>query len=125
MTYKIEPMLSEGLIELSHQGDTDIDEYLKARSELLQACKETGISKLLVDTRESYGTSITEKDAYKFGNSWPLDIVLPDTKIALIVPSISQFQKQVYFAAFLTQKSGVNLQVFEERPDAVAWLAEQ
>lgn len=124
MTIHIKMTEHEHYIEFIVTGQYDIAEGIEKFSYALEACRKSGLTKMLVDYRElEYRGEATEKVLYAFGIEdlyrKHLEKGGPKLKIAYLAPLIHHFEPGRDIAHQIPE---LKFDLFEDREQALGWL---
>jgi hypothetical protein len=114
MGYEVTYDADRDMMGVRAWGRDRIDDWLKAKTELLQLHQANGTGILLVDVREQE-TSPDLFDILDFGDSWPASI-----RVALLV-SRNTPRDMLYLETVAVQR-GKQIRIFFGEPEALAWL---
>jgi hypothetical protein len=114
MGYEVTYEADRKLMRVRAWGHDRIDDWLEAKTKLLQTHEANGASILLVDVREQE-TSPDLFDILDFGDSWPASI-----RVALLVSKNTP--KDMLYLETVAMQRGKQIRVFFGDPEALAWL---
>jgi hypothetical protein len=105
-----------GIIEVDSYGSVTREDSLSSLAALEELMKETGITRVLSDTRKQESTPSTV-DIFDFGAHLPQSM-----KLAVIVSERQPTAHNVAFVDDVAYNRGVNIKVFGSRSEALEWL---
>ena len=111
------------LVEVS--GTVTREERVNIHSQIIETIKDTGVARALIDHSKSR-LSMTTLENYKFGkilHETLSTVGLPHRpRLAIVVPSEAPNREDKEFAATVASNLGVNIRVFTDRQQGIAYL---
>lgn len=109
----------EALLEIVAHSELTFSDLLASQGETERMAEEKGIDKVLIDARQMQSTP-SLPEFISFGKTLSRSPVLKRLRYALVGPSPSGFQLK--FLRSVTHNLGFDVNLFEDRADALQWL---
>ncbi len=123
MAYELHVDEDAGIIEVHVSGEYLLSEHAEARRCGLDACRRTGIRRMLADLSRMYvGANPSDLHLYAFGSSWQSESVPPDMRFAIVLPSEAMSAQRAVFATEVSREHVSPIEVFKSLEEARTWL---
>ncbi len=117
--YRLNVHAEEALLEIVAHAEVTFADLLASQGETERMAEEKGIAKVLIDARQMQSTP-SLPELVSFGKTLSGSPVLKRLRYALVGTSPSGFQLQ--FLRSVTRNLGFEVNLFEDRTDALQWL---
>lgn len=107
-----------GIIEVNSFGVVTEKDSLSSLATLAKLMKDTGITRVLTDTRKQESTPSTLQ-IFEFGSRLPLSM-----RLAVIVTEKQPTADDVAFVGNVAYNRGLDIKTFRSRNKALKWLLE-
>ena len=123
MAYELNVDEDAGIIEVHMSGEYLLSEHTEARRCGLDACRKTGIRRMLADLSRMYvGANPSDLHLYAFGSSWQDESVPPDMRFAIVLPAEAMSAQRTVFATEVSREHVSPIEAFKSREEARTWL---
>jgi len=112
-----------GVVEIHFFESVRHEEHVKAREDLLEACRSREIRKILVDARElAIRDETSTMELFDFGVSWVELTRRMPILLAGVLPRDQHTQKELMFGDTVAFNRGFVTRAFEDIEEARRWL---
>lgn len=112
----------ENIAVIRFKGKSDAMENERAREEIMQICRDTGIRLVLSDWKEGeVASSVSTMNLHQFGCTWDTSLICC---IAIVLPFDVRSRRDINFSKTVAYNRGVVSNVFEKMENALCWLNE-
>ena len=124
MPYTVAYLEDHGVVETVYSGTVTLEELQSALTDTGVVAAENLCNRFLIDAREQGGAEGSTFDILKlaeFLSSLPLDVI---EREAILPPPTPQTVDDVHFFETAARNRGLNVLMFSDRDEALAWLSE-
>ncbi len=126
MAYQIQPDTKKGYIKMTYQSPTDTEEVMRGRKEMLQACRENNLHKILLDlSAVEAENSLSMFDCYSLAESWGKVKKRPPIILSIFMPQGRKEYSLVSFYITAAKNRCLTVEGFEDLESAEKWLADK
>jgi len=118
MSYQLELQPALGYVHLRYQGTINATERTRARDEVFELCRQSGLHRSLVDMRDC-NFQFSPTDAVRFARSFETARLPENYRLACIIAPGGSGDSMV---GQLISLNGINIRYFHSEPDALTWL---
>jgi hypothetical protein len=123
MPYQLNVDEDVGIVEIHISGEFLLPEHAEARRCGLDACRKTGIRRMLADLSGMYmGQNPSDFHLYAFGSSWQGESIPPGMSFAVVLPVEIMSAQRTAFATEVSSKHVLSIEAFGSREEAKTWL---
>ena len=122
MGYEIAIDERDSIARIRITGQMPNEEHVRARTELVEACRSRQIRRILVDARELQGPRPSTLELFGFGKSWAELARAAPVKIAGVTPQEAGVRSWWRFGETVALNRGLQTAAFEDAAQARAWL---
>lgn len=122
MPYKIS-IQDEDIAYIRFYGESDMEENVKARDEVMQVCRDSEIALILADWREGkVAASVSTMNLHEFGSTWPKPHTSKFYCLATVQAVNVDTQRAIEFSDTVGYNRGLFSKIFTDIEDAIDWL---
>jgi hypothetical protein len=120
MSYEISDVEEQGFVRVVYDGELDLDELVRSRSESMVAMQAKGLRRVLVEMGGAVDR-LSTADRYEFVSSHG-SVVPPATRIAVVANDRNLHLPDRNLIENVARNRGIDLRLFREVREARSWL---